>query len=106
MNFLVAVQATSQLDTVYGNNYAKELRDTFPAALIMFAPGQFAANLPVCSWVKIAAGDASLQLTSTPLISPRSHRKIHAFDNGKALSAAASVIKRSGNMERTACFDC
>lgn len=40
VNFLVAVQATSQLDTVYGNNYAKELRDTFPAALIMFGAAE------------------------------------------------------------------
>lgn len=36
VNLLVAVQASSQLDTVYGNNYARELRDTFPASLIMF----------------------------------------------------------------------
>jgi hypothetical protein len=36
VNLLVAVQASSQLDTVYGNNYANELRDTFPASVVMF----------------------------------------------------------------------
>ena len=36
VNFLVAVQATSQFDTVYGGAYARELRDIFPAALILF----------------------------------------------------------------------
>lgn len=36
VNFLLAVQASSQFDTVYGSKYADELRDIFPAALIMF----------------------------------------------------------------------
>ena len=40
VNFVVAVQATSQLDTVYGNNYARELRDTFPAAVVMFGAAE------------------------------------------------------------------
>lgn len=36
VNFIVAVQASSQFDTVYGSAYAQELRDIFPAALILF----------------------------------------------------------------------
>jgi type IV secretory system conjugative DNA transfer VirD4/TraG family protein len=40
VNFLVAVQASSQFDTVYGSNYANELRDTFPAAMIMFGAAE------------------------------------------------------------------
>jgi type IV secretory pathway TraG/TraD family ATPase VirD4 len=40
VNFLLAVQGSSQLDTVYGNTYARELRDTFPAALIMFGAAE------------------------------------------------------------------
>jgi type IV secretion system protein VirD4 len=36
VNLLLAVQASSQLDTVYGSAYADELRDIFPAALILF----------------------------------------------------------------------
>jgi hypothetical protein len=40
VNFVVAVQASSQLDTVYGSAYAHELRDTFPAALIMFGAAE------------------------------------------------------------------
>ena len=40
MNFVVAVQASSQLDTVYGSAYANELRDTFPAALVMFGAAE------------------------------------------------------------------
>jgi type IV secretion system protein VirD4 len=36
----VAVQASSQLDTVYGGAYARELRDTFPAALVMFGAAE------------------------------------------------------------------
>ena len=40
VNFLVAVQATSQLDTVYGHTYANELRDTFPASAIMFGAAE------------------------------------------------------------------
>ena len=40
VNFVVAVQASSQLDTVYGSVYAAELRDTFPAALIMFGAAE------------------------------------------------------------------
>jgi type IV secretion system protein VirD4 len=36
VNFLLAVQASSQFDTVYGSAYANELRDIFPAALILF----------------------------------------------------------------------
>lgn len=36
MNLLLAVQASSQFDTVYGSAYANELRDIFPAALILF----------------------------------------------------------------------
>jgi len=35
-NLVLAVQASSQLETVYGTAYMKELRDTFPSALIMF----------------------------------------------------------------------
>ncbi len=40
VNFVVAVQASSQLDTVYGSAYAQELRDTFPAALVMFGAAE------------------------------------------------------------------
>jgi type IV secretion system protein VirD4 len=40
VNFVVAVQASSQLDTVYGSAYANELRDTFPAALVMFGAAE------------------------------------------------------------------
>jgi type IV secretion system protein VirD4 len=36
VNFVLAVQASSQLETVYGTAYMNELRDTFPSALIMF----------------------------------------------------------------------
>lgn len=36
INLMVAVQASSQLDTVYGAVYANELRDIFPASVIMF----------------------------------------------------------------------
>lgn len=36
INLVAAVQSTSQLDTVYGRVYADELRDTFPATLIMY----------------------------------------------------------------------
>lgn len=36
INLVAAVQASSQLDTVYGSVYADELRDIFPASLIMF----------------------------------------------------------------------
>lgn len=36
VNLLIAVQASCQFDTVYGSNYARELRATFPAALIMY----------------------------------------------------------------------
>jgi len=40
VNLLVAVQSTSQLDTVYGRIYADELRDTFPSALIMYGAAE------------------------------------------------------------------
>jgi Type IV secretory system Conjugative DNA transfer len=36
INLVAAVQASSQLDTVYGTAYANELRDIFPATLIMY----------------------------------------------------------------------
>lgn len=36
VNLLLAVQGTSQFETVYGSAYAHELRDIFPAALILF----------------------------------------------------------------------
>ncbi|OPX07373.1 type IV secretory system conjugative DNA transfer family protein [Mycobacterium sp. AT1] len=36
VNLLLAVQASSQFDTVYGSAYANELRDIFPAVLILF----------------------------------------------------------------------
>lgn len=36
VNLLLAVQSTYQLDTVYGTNYARELRATFPSALILY----------------------------------------------------------------------
>jgi hypothetical protein len=35
INLVAAVQASSQLDTVYGHAYAQELRDIFPAVVIM-----------------------------------------------------------------------
>jgi len=40
VNFVVAVQATSQLELVYGPAYAKVLRDTFPAAVVMFGAAE------------------------------------------------------------------
>jgi len=40
VNFVVAVQATSQLDVVYGHAYAQELRDTFPSAVVMFGAAE------------------------------------------------------------------
>jgi type IV secretion system protein VirD4 len=40
VNFVVSVQASSQLETVYGSAYARELRDTFPAALVMFGAAE------------------------------------------------------------------
>ncbi|KAA1250171.1 type IV secretory system conjugative DNA transfer family protein [Mycobacterium simiae] len=40
VNLLLSVQASSQFDTVYGTNYARELRDTFPAALIMYGAAE------------------------------------------------------------------
>ena len=36
----MAVQASSQFDTVYGSAYAHELRDIFPAALIMYGAAE------------------------------------------------------------------
>jgi len=36
VNLLIAVQASCQFDTVYGTNYARDLRATFPASLIMY----------------------------------------------------------------------
>jgi type IV secretion system protein VirD4 len=36
INLLAAVQASCQLDTVYGRDYADELRAIFPASLIMY----------------------------------------------------------------------
>jgi hypothetical protein len=36
INLVAAVQASSQLDTVYGTAYADELRDIFPATVIMY----------------------------------------------------------------------
>jgi hypothetical protein len=36
INLVAAVQASKQLDTVYGHAYAEELRDIFPAAVIMY----------------------------------------------------------------------
>lgn len=36
VNLLLSVQASCQFDTVYGSAYARELRATFPAALIMY----------------------------------------------------------------------
>jgi hypothetical protein len=36
INLMAAVQASSQLDTVYGSVYADELRDIFPASVIMY----------------------------------------------------------------------
>ena len=40
VNFLLAVQGSSQFDTVYGSAYARELRDIFPSALIMFGAAE------------------------------------------------------------------
>ncbi len=40
VNLLLSVQASSQFDTVYGSSYARELRDTFPAALIMYGAAE------------------------------------------------------------------
>ena len=40
VNLLLSVQGSSQFDTVYGSSYARELRDTFPAALIMYGAAE------------------------------------------------------------------
>jgi type IV secretion system protein VirD4 len=40
VNLVLSVQASSQFDTVYGSSYARELRDTFPAALIMYGAAE------------------------------------------------------------------
>lgn len=40
VNLLLSVQASSQFDTVYGSAYARELRDTFPAALVMYGAAE------------------------------------------------------------------
>jgi type IV secretion system protein VirD4 len=40
VNLLLSVQGSSQFDTVYGHSYARELRDTFPAALIMYGAAE------------------------------------------------------------------
>lgn len=40
VNLLLSVQASSQFDTIYGTSYARELRDTFPAALIMYGAAE------------------------------------------------------------------
>ena len=40
VNLLLSVQGSSQFDTVYGSTYARELRDTFPAALIMYGAAE------------------------------------------------------------------
>lgn len=40
VNLVISVQASSQFDTVYGPSYARELRDTFPAALIMYGAAE------------------------------------------------------------------
>jgi len=40
VNMVIAVQASSQLDTVYGREYANELRDIFPATLIMYGAAE------------------------------------------------------------------
>ncbi|OBJ90371.1 type IV secretory system conjugative DNA transfer family protein [Mycobacterium asiaticum] len=40
VNLLLSVQASSQFDTVYGSAYARELRDTFPAALILYGAAE------------------------------------------------------------------
>jgi Type IV secretory system Conjugative DNA transfer len=40
VNLVLSVQGSSQFDTVYGHSYARELRDTFPAALIMYGAAE------------------------------------------------------------------
>lgn len=40
VNLLLSVQASCQFDTIYGTNYARELRATFPAALIMYGAAE------------------------------------------------------------------
>jgi hypothetical protein len=39
-NLVVSVQATSQFGTVFGTNCMNELRDTFPAALVMYGAAE------------------------------------------------------------------
>jgi Type IV secretory system Conjugative DNA transfer len=50
VNLVAAVQASSQLDTVYGTAYADELRDIFPAALIMHGARELELLAAVESW--------------------------------------------------------
>jgi type IV secretion system protein VirD4 len=50
INLVAAVQASSQLDTVYGTAYADELRDIFPAALIMYGAREVKLLAAAASW--------------------------------------------------------
>jgi TraM recognition site of TraD and TraG len=50
VNVVAAVQASSQLDTVYGTAYARELRDIFPATLIMYGARELELLASVEGW--------------------------------------------------------
>jgi hypothetical protein len=50
INLVAAVQASSQLETVYGTAYADELRDIFPATVIMYGARDLELLAAVESW--------------------------------------------------------
>lgn len=72
VNLVVAVQASCQFDTVYGTSYAKELRATFPAALVMYGADEMELLQRAEQW------------------SPQTTRRQETFDQdgtGKTLSS-------------------
>ncbi|OMC13527.1 hypothetical protein A5736_23020 [Mycobacterium sp. SP-6446] len=50
INLVAGVQASSQLDTAYGPAYAEELRDVFPATLIMYGARDLQLLAKVEGW--------------------------------------------------------
>jgi hypothetical protein len=72
VNLMISVQSSSQFDTVYGSSYAHELRDTFPAALIMYGAAEMEMLQRAEQW------------------SPQTTRRQESFDQasgGKTLSS-------------------
>jgi type IV secretion system protein VirD4 len=50
ISLVAATQASSQLDTVYGAAYARELRDIFPATVIMYGAREAGLLATAASW--------------------------------------------------------